>query len=143
MSTPQPHLRPLGHALNEAGKALGCTALTALLLTPAMCIGIVSEDLAVAKAHRAQLDLRTLEKALRQHHERTGQLPGPDVGLSALEEEGLSSPPMTDPWGNPYTYAAQDGGVELSSLGADGEPGGEEEDRDTVHRFHLTVDSGT
>lgn len=136
------HPRPLGQALTEAGKAVGCVALTALLaLVPMTCVAISSPCQAVARVARAKLDLTTLEKALRQYHERTGRLPGPVDRLDALVAEGLLREPLRDPWGNPYTYAAHDGAVEITSLGADGAPGGDEEDGDTVHHFRLKLDS--
>lgn len=139
-----PPRRPLGHALKEAGKAIGCVGLTVLgVLTPVTCVGIVTVNLAAAKSARAELDLRALEQALQRYHERTGELPRPVDGLNALVDEGLLREPPRDPWGNPYTYTVKDGVAELGTLGADGAPGGEDENRDTVLRIRPPLDSRT
>lgn len=139
-----PPRRPLGHALKEAGKAIGCVGLTVLgVLTPVMCVGIVTVDLVAARRDWLELNLRELEKALQRYHERTGEFPRPVDGLNALVDEGLLREPPRDPWGNPYTYTVRDGNAELGTLGADGAPGGEDEDRDTVLRVRPPLDSET
>lgn len=45
-----------------------------------------------------------------------------------------------DPWGNPYTLSvASDGQAEVSSLGADGQQGGDGNEQDLVRRFQLVT----
>ncbi len=44
----------------------------------------------------------------------------------------LVDPAVLDRWGNPYVFAVLDGGVSITSLGADGALGGEGEDADIV-----------
>jgi hypothetical protein len=138
-TSPAPHPRPLGHALKESGKALGCVALLGVLVgIPAFWFIVVSVNLAEAQAHRARLGLDTLEEALRSHHARTGQLPEAAVGLRALVDAGLLRELPRDSWGNPYTYSVRGDEVEVRTLGADGAPGGRDEDTDHMIRFRLT-----
>lgn len=87
------------------------------------------------KAARAQID--ALEKALDQYRIDIGHYPSSDQGLAVLNERpanevNWSGPylkravPM-DPWGRPYIYKmpGDNGELDISSLGKDGQPGGQ------------------
>jgi general secretion pathway protein G len=132
-SVPQ---RPLRRALPEAVKELLFTAaalvVLAVLLLPVFHFhfeGLYNQD-------RANLDLRNIEQALQLQVHRQGRLPTQEEGLDALVKSGaLEALPM-DPWRRPYRYSLLgDDEVELSSLGADGTPGGDGTDADLVRRF--------
>lgn len=73
---------------------------------------------------KAWQDMQTIIAALDAYKKANGAYPTTAQGLAALSDPTL---PNTDPWGNPWIYASP--GVftdyELSSLGADGKPGGE------------------
>lgn len=94
------------------------------------------------KIARAQID--SLEKALDQYRLDVGSYPTTDLGLAALNvrPQNLekwagpylkkSVPP--DPWGAPYVYKSpgEHSDYDLSSLGADGQVGGDGEAGDVT-----------
>jgi len=90
-------------------------------------------------AAKAQIEL--IGQALDQFRLDTGRYPSTSEGLNAL----MANPGITnwdgpylkkavpnDPWGKPYNYQSpgSHGDYDLSSLGADGSPGGESENKD-------------
>jgi hypothetical protein len=85
----------------------------------------------LSEAQRAAwTKMRSIIEKLEEHREYSGQYPTTEEGLAILPNfDGASS---KDPWGKPFIYKSP--GVysefELSSLGADGQQGGEGEDAD-------------
>lgn len=93
-----------------------------------------------ARVAVANADLRTIAASLEMYRLDNRSYPTVTQGLAALSA-APSEPPLppnwsaggylaqvpTDPWGQPYVYAIAggNGGYELVSLGADGQPGGE------------------
>jgi general secretion pathway protein G len=95
-----------------------------------------------SKPDQALLDVLAIESALKNHRQRTGQLPPPneDQDLRALVPVELERRPR-DPWDREYRYRWDDGGVPVvESLGADGEPGGDGDGADI--RVRLDWDAG-
>lgn len=100
----------------------------------------------------AQTQLEAFSQALRLYQRDVGAPPGTAQGLAALLErpEGLppgsrwAGPYLTDtnqipvdPWGSHFRYRLTDEkphAWEVTSLGADGQPGGEGDDADLVIR---------
>lgn len=95
------------------------------------------------KAAKAQITL--FETALDTYRLDVGKYPTTQMGLAALRTkpdgiqkwEGPYLPkeiPL-DPWGHPYEYRSpgQHGDYDITSLGADGSPGGQGEDADIVN----------
>ena len=93
-----------------------------------------------ARTIKARQDIRILENALRLYKLDNYYYPSTDQGLEALVEKPLSEPVPRkwkeggyidrlpkDPWGYPYQYLQPgvQGEIDLFSLGADGNPGGE------------------
>lgn len=93
------------------------------------------------KIVRAQID--SLEKALDQYRLDVGRYPTTEQGLQALNTKPVGDeskwqgpylkkavPP--DPWGHEYVYKSpgDHGELDLSSFGADGQPGGSGESAD-------------
>jgi len=93
-----------------------------------------------ARIKKAQMDIGTLENALQLYKLDNFFYPSTDQGLEALIAEPAGSPEpkkwrqggyierlSKDPWGNPYQYLnpGVHGSIDIYSLGADGEPGGE------------------
>jgi type II secretion system protein G len=87
--------------------------------------------------------IRQFSDALEAFYGDCGRYPRTGEGLAALLQEpagcaGWNGPYVakvpTDPWGNAYVYESpgEHGGFDLSSLGADGAPGGEDADADVV-----------
>ncbi|SJZ90175.1 type II secretion system major pseudopilin GspG [Novilysobacter spongiicola] len=102
-----------------------------------------------AKVQTAETQIKMLGGALQTMRLDIGRLPTAEEGLRALVErpgderaaKAWSGPYLddnvpADPWGRPYQYAPASSGAKpytLYSLGADGQPGGEEFDADVGH----------
>ena len=79
-----------------------------------------------------QAHFARIEAAAREYQALKGSYP---TDVSALVEEGLlSGQAATDPWGNPWALETTGGELVVVSYGADGVPGGTDEDRDRRSR---------
>ncbi len=99
-----------------------------------------------AKSKTAGVQIADIEKALEIYKLDVGRFPTTEEGLDALVKKpgaanGWSGPYLkgglpSDPWGNAYRYASPgaSGGIDITSLGADGAPGGEGENADVRNR---------
>lgn len=106
--------------------------LLQLVAAFAYVTGVPREDqgnIAVAKAQIRQFNI-----ALTAYNKKFGALP---ASLDSLLHPPSGDPIMIakevplDPWGNPYQYSlAGPDGIVVTSLGADGAPGGKGEDSD-------------
>lgn len=100
-----------------------------------------------AKRAATKAQIKNFDSALQLYKLDNGNFPTTDQGLKALVEQPTSGPPApnwkkggyiakvpVDPWGAPYTYATPSthGEYEITSLGADGAPGGEGKNADIV-----------
>ncbi|WP_363830461.1 type II secretion system major pseudopilin GspG [Sphingobium sp. LMC3-1-1.1] len=98
-----------------------------------------------ARVEKAKADIATIEQALEQYRLDNLTYPSATDGLQALliPPASLTQPQRyrrggyikklpNDPWGRPYTYAVpgRKGAFDISSLGADGQPGGDNENAD-------------
>lgn len=113
--------------------------LLAALVAPRMFGKVGSSK---QKAAKSQISL--FETALDTYRLDVGEFPTTEQGLQALREkpggaENWDGPYLPkqipeDPWGNPYHYKCpgEHGDYDIISYGADGRPGGEEEDADVV-----------
>ena len=100
-----------------------------------------------AKVAEAKVQIKDFETGLKLYKLDNGFYPTTDQGLEALINAPSTDPapknyrpggyleqkkvPL-DPWGNPYVYICpgEHGSYDLSSLGADGKPGGTGYDAD-------------
>ena len=95
-----------------------------------------------AKQKTAKAQIELLGTALDSYRLDNGSYPSTEQGLQALRKkpsgvENWNGPYLPkeipeDPWGNPYHYKqpGEHGDYDLYSHGADGQPGGEDEDAD-------------
>ncbi len=95
-----------------------------------------------ARIVKAQADIRALESALNLYRLDNNNYPTTDEGLEALVQKPADAPTWKeggyvdrlpkDPWGRPYQYLSPGthGTVDIFSLGADGQPGGDGKDAD-------------
>jgi len=100
-----------------------------------------------AKQAKARIQIESLESALKLYKLDNGSYPTTEQGLKALvESPSVGNLPKNwrqggylekgkvpkDPWKNDYIYVfpGSHGDFDLSSLGADGEPGGEDVNKD-------------
>ena len=94
----------------------------------------------MARVTRTRQDIRALQTALNLYRLDNYRYPTTDQGLEALVEKPAIEPlppayrkggyldrMPKDAWGRPYLYLSPGlhGEVDISSLGADGQPGGE------------------
>jgi general secretion pathway protein G len=115
------------------------------LLTTIVVINVLpSQDRAMVQKARA--DIATLGQALEMYRLDNLSYPGSSDGLQALiapppslavtaryRQGGYIKKLPDDPWGRPYQYdnpGRQGPGFDLYSLGADGAPGGEDDNAD-------------
>ncbi|SEJ59983.1 general secretion pathway protein G [Sphingobium sp. AP50] len=98
-----------------------------------------------ARIEKAKADISTIEQALEQYRLDNLTYPAGSDGLQALlnPPASLAQPQRyrrggyikklpQDPWGRAYVYTVpgRKGAFDISSLGADGQPGGENENAD-------------
>ncbi|MBN1613888.1 MAG: type II secretion system major pseudopilin GspG [Deltaproteobacteria bacterium] len=100
-----------------------------------------------ARIAKAKMQIESLETALKLYKLDSGTYPTTEQGLQALVEAPSVGQPARnwrtggylersrvpkDPWGNDFIYLSPGahGDFDLSSMGADGEVGGEEKNRD-------------
>ncbi|MGQ9369542.1 type II secretion system major pseudopilin GspG [Azospirillum sp. ST 5-10] len=127
-----------GFTLLELLVVLAILGLLAVVATPQ-----VLKYLGSARHETARVQVQNLGTALDLYRFETGRYPTTQEGLQAL----VAAPPgvarwagpylktkesLVDPWGRPYHYRSpgEHGPYDLASLGADGQPGGDGEDRD-------------
>lgn len=121
--------------------------LAILALISAIVVVNVLPERDRAAVRKARIDIGVIETALDQYRLDMLRYPDIDQGLDALSRApaNLRQPenyrpggylrggvPL-DPWGNPYQYRIpgdRSDPYDLYSLGADGEPGGEDLDAD-------------
>jgi general secretion pathway protein G len=132
----------LGFTLIEILVVITVIGLLAALVGPRI-LGRVSE----AKSATAKAQLEMVGVALDNYRLDNGSYPTTEQGLAALQEKPTRDPaPLNwrgpylkrtipaDPWGRPYVYRSpgehDPAGNDLSTLGRDGQPGGEGEDAD-------------
>lgn len=119
--------------------------LVILGLIAAFAAPQVLKYLGGAKTDAATIQIERLSSVLDMYRLEVGTYPGQEVGLNALverppEAQAWNGPylkkanALLDPWGRPYVYRypGEHGEYDLYSLGADGEEGGEGENRDVT-----------
>lgn len=130
-----------GFTLVELLVVLAILGLLAAIAAPQ-----VMRQLGGAKSEAAEIQLEKLGGVLDLYRLEVGVYPTTAEGLTALVDRPAAAAPswngpylknpdaLTDPWGRPYQYRApgDHGDYDLWSLGADGKPGGEGENRDVA-----------
>lgn len=142
-------MRTLMHRRHGAGRNLGFTLIE--LLVVLVIIGVLAALVVPnvlnraddARVTAARTDVNNLMQALKLYKLDNQRFPSREQGLEALVRKPSSGPlPMNwkpyieklpnDPWGRPYLYEVPGvkGEIDVYSLGADGQAGGEGNDAD-------------
>jgi len=132
--------KEMGFSLIELLIVMVIMGLLAALVGPRM-FGKVGKS----KQNAARSQMALFETALDTYRLDVGKYPSTEQGLKALRTKPsdaekwdgpyLSKAVHKDPWGHPYVYRRADNGeVEMISLGANGTEGGEGEDKDISSR---------
>ncbi len=107
------------------------------LMAGAVLVAVIPR-LEEAKHSRAELDIKTIDSALKMYYARKGKYPDTATGLKALVD-GQYLETTKDPWGNDYVYTLEGNQPVITSYGKDGQPGGEGPDADISNRKQTTA----
>lgn len=115
--------------------------LSILALISALVVINILPERDRAAVRKAEIDIKTIEAALDQYRLDMFAYPTTQQGLAALTQVPADAQRKSDyrpggylrggvpldPWGHPYQYRfpGERGVVDVYSLGADGEPGGD------------------
>ena len=137
-ATRAPHARQRGFTLIELMVVVVILGILAVLVVPK-----VLDRPDQARVIAARQDIAGVMQALRLYRLDNGRYPTSTQGLRALIERPAGNPPPAnwrqslerlpnDPWGAPYQYLnpGVHGEIDVFSFGADGQPGGENNDAD-------------
>lgn len=128
---------PLGFTLIEVMVVVVILGILAAVVVPR-----IMDNPDKARVVKAKQDIRVLKNQLDLYRLHNFRYPTTEQGLEALvikptdaahwPEGGYLEKLPKDPWGNPYQYLSpgQHGQVDIYSLGADGQAGGEGIDTD-------------
>ena len=122
------------HRQNEDGFTLVEVLVTLViigLLTTFVVLNVLPAQ-GKAQVQKVRGDITAIETALELYRLDNFSYPTEQEGLEALLASGVIKKMSLDPWGNPYEYRnpGERGAVDIFSLGADREPGGEDQNAD-------------
>ncbi|HWK55604.1 MAG TPA: type II secretion system major pseudopilin GspG [Hyphomicrobiales bacterium] len=123
-----------GFTMIELMVVVAIIGMLAVIVAPA-----VMNNLGKGQRATAAAQLANLASALDMYRLTMGSYPSAleglvenDSGASRWDGPYIREIPL-DPWGNPYVYTPEDRSFSLLSYGADGAPGGQNDDADIVH----------
>ncbi len=117
--------KPTGFTLMEV-MVVVCILASLAALVATNVLGVKTE----ADQKTTRLDMRQTESALDLYRMQHGRFPSTAEGLEKLVDSGLLKELPRDAWGHPLLYKLENDQPQLTSLGADGEPGGSGADAD-------------
>ncbi len=103
------------------------------LIAAAVTVAVLPQ-LQKAQVDRANLDIKSIEGALKLYYARKGNYPDTSIGLKGLVDQQILDKVPQDPWNHDYVYVLERGKPIITSYGRDGVPGGEGPDADISNR---------
>ncbi len=103
------------------------------LIAAAVTVAVLPQ-LQKAQVDRANLDIKSIEGALKLYYARKGNYPDTALGLKGLVDQQILDKVPQDPWNHDYVYVLERGKPIITSYGRDGVPGGEGPDADISNR---------
>jgi len=142
-SMPLPH-RPLARAVQRGFTLIELMVVLVIIgVLAALIVPNVIERADDARVTAARTDVNNLMQALKLYRLDNQRYPTAEQGLQALLTRPTTGPAApnwkpyveklpNDPWGRPYQYMnpGLKGEIDVFSLGADGQPGGEGKNAD-------------
>jgi general secretion pathway protein G len=99
------------------------------LIAAAVGVAVIPQ-LNAARRDRAELDIKSIQNALKLYYTKKGNYPDTGTGLKGLVDMQALEQLPKDPWNNDYVYMNEGGKPVIISYGADGTTGGEGNDAD-------------
>jgi general secretion pathway protein G len=99
------------------------------LIASAVGVGVMNA-FNKAKIDNTRLQLGNFKQALDVYKVRNSKYPDTGAGLRALVDKGIIETLPQDAWGNEYVYINEGGKPVVTSYGADGAPGGTDDNAD-------------
>lgn len=99
------------------------------LIAAAVGVAVIPQ-LNQAKRDRAELDIKSIQGAMKLYYTKKGNYPDTATGLKGLVDVQALEQVPRDPWNNEYVYMNEGGKPVIISYGADGTSGGEGNDAD-------------
>ena len=103
------------------------------LIAAAVTVAVIPQ-LQKAQIDRANLDIKSVEGALKLYYAKKGNYPDTATGLKGLVDLQILDKVPQDPWNHEYVYVLERGKPIITSYGRDGAPGGEGPDADITNR---------
>ena len=144
MKHPLPRFRAVGRAAQRAFTLIELMVVLVIIgVLAALVVPNVLDRADDARVTAARTDVGNLMQALKLYKLDNQRYPSAEQGLEALVNRPTAAPVPpnwkkyvdklpNDPWGRPYQFAnpGVKGEIDVFSLGADGQPGGEGKDAD-------------
>jgi general secretion pathway protein G len=99
------------------------------LIAAAVGVAVIPQ-LNRARRDRAELDIKSIQNALKLYYTKKGNYPDTGTGLKGLVDMQALEQLPKDPWNNDYVYMNEGGKPVIISYGADGTTGGDGDDAD-------------
>jgi general secretion pathway protein G len=99
------------------------------LIASAVTVGVMNA-FAGAKVDATKLQIGNFKTALDAYKVKNSKYPDTGAGLQALVDKKIMESLPKDAWGNDYVYMNEGGTPVILSYGADGAPGGTDENAD-------------